>query len=171
MDTIDQVDRQIIQILRRDASISSQEIARALYMSPRTIRLRIEKMRAAGVFNFTICLDREKVGYPAAADIVAQVEARRLHEIAERVAEFPEVGYVAITTGSHDLSIQVYAASTDEIHRFAMEKLAPLPGIIRFTTFVLFRVVKQGGWAPPAPAGEECRPKLRRHHAAAGSAL
>ncbi|MGH2588984.1 MAG: Lrp/AsnC family transcriptional regulator [Dehalococcoidia bacterium] len=165
METVDDIDRQIIRLLRQDASMSRHEIAEQLYISERTVRLRIEKLRHAGVINFTVWLDYKKIGYPAAADIVIQVETRRLHEIAERVAEFPEVGYVAITTGSHDLSIQVHAPSTDEIHRFVVEKLATIPGIIRVTTFVLFKVVKVACvWPPPSLEPEplpERRPRRR----------
>jgi DNA-binding Lrp family transcriptional regulator len=152
---LDQVDRDIIRLLRRDSSVSSREIANELYLSPRTVRSRIERLRNAGVIEFTIRISRQKMGYPAAADVVAEVEAHRVQEVAERIAQFPEVGYVAITTGSQDISIQVYGASTDDIHRFVMERLAPLPGVIRTNTFVLFKIVKEYRWLPPeAPRGD-----------------
>jgi len=148
MAILDQIDCQIIGLLRHDASVSSREIAQRLYVSPRTVRSRIERLRNAGVIEFTIRINRQRAGYPATADVVAEVEAHRVRDVAERIAQFPEVGYVSITTGSHDLSIQVYGASTDDIHSFVMEKLAPLRGVVRTNTFVLFKIVKQGGWVP-----------------------
>ena len=152
MNVLDQIDRQIIRHLRDDSSMSSERLAQMLYVSARTVRSRIERMRDSGLIDLTVRVNREKAGYPATADIVAQVEANRVHELADRIAEFPEVGYVAITTGSQDISIQVYARSTDDIHRFVIEKLAPLPGIIRTNTFVLFKIVKDRGWLPPDSA-------------------
>lgn len=149
IDPLDQIDRQIIRCLRDDSSVSSEKLAAQLYVSSRTVRSRIERMRDLGIIEFSIKVNRQKAGYPATADIVAQVEANHVHEIADRIAEFPEVGYVAITTGSQDISIQVYAPSTDDIHRFVVERLAPLPGIIRTNTFVLFKIVKDRGWLPP----------------------
>jgi DNA-binding Lrp family transcriptional regulator len=161
MAILDQIDRQIIRILRHDASVSSREIGQRLYVSPRTVRSRIERLRNAGVIEFTVRINRERAGYPATADVVAEVEAHRVHDVAERIAQFPQVGYVSITNGSQDISIQVYGACTDDIHRFVMEKLAPLRGVRRTHTFVLFRIVKQCGWVPlvapsdnaPLPAG------------------
>lgn len=168
METVDDIDRQIIRLLRQDASMSRHEIAEQLYISERTVRLRIEKLRHAGVMDFTVRLSCKKIGYPAAADIMAQVETRRLHEVAERVAQFPEVSYVAITTGSHDLSLQVRAPSTDEIHRFVVEKLATIPGIIRVTAFVLFKIVKDNsGWMPPNLEPEPLPERRPRRRAAA----
>jgi DNA-binding Lrp family transcriptional regulator len=145
----DPIDLQILSLLLQDSSLSSGRIAKQLFISPRTVRSRIERLRDAGIIKrFTIAIDREKCGYPAAADIVIQVESNRIHQIAERIAQFPEVHYVAITTGSQDISIQVYSRSTDDIHRFVVEQLAPLPGVIRVNTFVLFKIVKQGCWSP-----------------------
>ncbi|MGH2603339.1 MAG: AsnC family transcriptional regulator, partial [Dehalococcoidia bacterium] len=54
METVDDIDRQIIRLLRQDASMSRHEIAEQLYISERTVRLRIEKLRHAGVINFTV---------------------------------------------------------------------------------------------------------------------
>jgi Lrp/AsnC family leucine-responsive transcriptional regulator len=152
----DATDLQILALLREDASLSSGEIAKRLYISPRTVRSRIERLRDTGVIKrFTITIDREKCGYPATADIVIQAEANRVHEVAARIAEFPEAHYVAITTGSQDISIQVYGRSTDDIHRFIIEQLAPLPGVIRMNTFVLFKIVKQDCWTPMQDAEAE----------------
>ncbi len=160
----DQIDLQILRVLRQDSSMSSREIAAKLYLSPRTVRSRIERLRDTGVIkNFTIWIDREQIGYPATADVVAQVEAHSVHQVAERIAQFPEVGYVAITTGSQDISIQVFGHSTDDIHRFVMEKLAPLQGVIRTNTFVLFKIVKEpANWSPdPAPVDPQARRRGR----------
>jgi Lrp/AsnC family transcriptional regulator, regulator for asnA, asnC and gidA len=128
--------------------VSSREIAQKLYLSPRTVRSRIERLRNAGVIEFTIRINRQKAGYPA-ADVVAEVEVHRVHEVAERITQFPEVGYVAITTGSQDISILVYGASTDDIHRFVMESLAPLLGVAHTNTHLLFKIVKECHWLPP----------------------
>ncbi|MFN8556702.1 MAG: Lrp/AsnC family transcriptional regulator [Dehalococcoidia bacterium] len=163
----DQIDVEIIRVLRQDSSLSSREIAARLYLSPRTVRSRIERLRDTGIIRtFTVSIDRERCGYPATADIVAQVEAHRVQQVAERIAAFHEVSYVAITTGSQDISIQVFGHSTDDIHRFVMERLAPLPGVIRINTFVLFKVVKEpGSWSPDlAPSASDRNPHLGREH-------
>ncbi len=163
MTALDQIDLQILRVLRKDASVSNGQLASELYLSPRTVRSRIQRLREAGVIRFTVCINREKAGFPAAADVVAQVEGNRVARIAEQITQFPEVGYVAITTGSHDISIQVYGQSTDEIHRFVVEKLALVPGVIRTNTFVLFKIIEECSWAPPLAAeGGEKRKRGRR---------
>ncbi|MGI8969916.1 MAG: Lrp/AsnC family transcriptional regulator [Dehalococcoidia bacterium] len=148
VEQLDEIDRRIIHELKQDASISSEVLAKRLYMSARTVRSRIEKLRNDGVIEFTVRINRHKAGYPAVADILVQVETSKVMEVAEQLARFPEVGYVAITTGSQDVGIQISAPSTDEIHRFVMEKLVALPGVIRSDTHVLFRIIKNSGFSP-----------------------
>lgn len=154
MNAPDSIDLQILSLLYEDASLSSGQIAKDLYISARTVRSRIERLRDVGIIKrFTICIDREKCGYPATADVVIQAEANRVQQLAERIARFPEANYVGITTGSQDISIQVNASSTEGIHRFVIEKLAPLPGVIRVQTFVVFRILRDGSWSPPVALG------------------
>jgi DNA-binding Lrp family transcriptional regulator len=168
MTALDQIDVQLLRLLRQDASVSHSELAQRLYLSPRTVRSRIQRLREAGVIRFTVCINREKAGYPATADIMLQVEANRVARVAEQIAQFPEVGYIAITTGSHDISIQVYGHSTDDIHRFVVEKLALVPGVIRTNVFVLFKIMQECAWAPPLDCANGTRRKRGRRPRLAG---
>ncbi|HEY7294530.1 MAG TPA: winged helix-turn-helix transcriptional regulator, partial [Dehalococcoidia bacterium] len=60
MTALDQIDVQLLRLLRQDASVSISEIAKRLYLSPRTVRSRIQRLRESGVIRFTICINREK---------------------------------------------------------------------------------------------------------------
>ena len=147
---LDDLDRQIIEALFNGGSlISSDDLARQLSASPRTVRDRITKLRKNGVIEFSIRVNWPKLGYDSIADIFVQAHPARVYEIAEELARAPEVVYASVTTGGQDVSLQVMTRSTDELQAFIQQKIAPLPGIIRVNTFPIFRVYKAGYSALP----------------------
>ena len=150
---LDEVDRRLLAYLQKDALVDRNEVAKALYISPRSVRERIRKLRESGVISFTIWIDRAKAGFPATADILVEVESRRVEQIAEELAQFPEVAYVAITTGRLDVGIQVRSPSMDALHRFLMEKVVPIPGVIRVHTEMVYRLIKTT-WTPYASTND-----------------
>lgn len=142
---LDDLDYQIIESLFNGGSqLSSDELARQLAVSPRTVRDRITKLRKNGVIEFTIRVNWPQLGFVSIADIFVQAHPARVYEIAEELARAPEVVYAAVTTGGQDVSLQVMTRSTDELQAFIQQKIAPLPGIIRVNTFPIFRVYKTG---------------------------
>ena len=63
---IDAVDRKILAVLQRDASLSLDEIAKLVGSSKTPVWNRIRKLRAAGVIGQqTVLLDAEALGFEA----------------------------------------------------------------------------------------------------------
>lgn len=150
---LDPVDLKILDALSEDGRIHAAEIARRTGVGERTVRNRMERLREGGILEVQARVKPAAVGYPITADIFLHVEAGRVTEVAERVAELPEVGYVAVSTGDRDVSIQAYFASPDDLHIFVNEKLGRIPGVIRTVTAVVPRIVKDI-WHWRVPRGE-----------------
>ena len=147
----DHTDSQIIRLLNEDGRISSAEIARRLGdVSARTVTNRIEALSREGIINIRAVVNPETVGYGVLADVFIETEPGRLLEVAERVAEFPEISYVACATGDTDVIISVRARDIKEFYNFVIEVIGKIPGVRHTQTFLLPLKIKNiASWMPP----------------------
>ena len=147
----DHTDSQIIRLLNEDGRISSAEIARRLGdVSARTVTNRIEALSREGIINIRAVVNPETVGYGVLADVFIEIEPGRLLEVAERVAEFPEISYVACATGDTDVIISVRARDIKEFYNFVIEVIGKIPGVRHTQTFLLPLKIKNiASWMPP----------------------
>ena len=151
MDKLDRIDWEIIALLNKDGRMPSAEIARRLgNVSARTITNRIDALTRKGTINIRAIVNPEKFGYSVLADVFIEVEPGRVREVAERVAEFSQVSYVACATGDTDISISVRARSIEELFNFTTEKLGKIPGVRRTQSYLLPLKIKDlDTWLPP----------------------
>ena len=147
----DHTDSQIIRLLNEDGRIPSAEIARRLGdVSARTVTNRIEALIREGIINIRAVVNPETVGYGVLADVFIETEPGRLLEVAERVAEFPQISYVACATGDTDVIISVRARNIKELYNFVIEVLGKIPGVRHTQTFLLPLKIKNiATWMPP----------------------
>ena len=106
MHTLDKIDREIIRLLNEDGRMSCAEIARRLGgVSPRTVRHRVESLIGRNIIKVRAIVNPVALGYHVMADVLIEVEPGRVREVAEAVAAFYQVSYVACATGDTDVSI------------------------------------------------------------------
>ncbi len=70
-------------------------------------------------------------------DVIIEVAAGKLRPVAEQLAAFENVSYVAASAGDGDLSIQVYARDNQELLRFVDEVVGRLDGVLHTRTVVV----------------------------------
>jgi DNA-binding Lrp family transcriptional regulator len=147
---IDDLDKKLLALLTKDGRMSSSQLARIVGASERTVVNRVNKLVQNDIISITGKIKRDYFGYDVMADIFCKVESTNLNEIARKIAEFPEVSYVAISFGEQDISLQVVAKSPAELYDFVTNRLLRLPGIERTNTVVVPTVVKDfNEWLPP----------------------
>lgn len=132
--------------------MSSAEIARRLDgIPPRTISYRIDALVESGIISIRAIVNPRSIGYSVLADVLIETEPGALRSVAERIAQFEEVSYVAFATGDRDVSIQVLARTNDELFEFVTEQLAAIPGVRRTQTHLLPSKIKDiDNWLPPS---------------------
>lgn len=139
---VDDLDRAIIQRLQRDGRMSSAEIARQLSVAERTVRARIERLVSDNVIRLVATVVPPTVGFAVTADVFLEIEAGRVQEIAHKIAARPEVGYVGLSTGDRDISIQIHARSVEQLYDFVSNELGNMSGVVRTNTFIIPRIIK-----------------------------
>jgi len=144
---MDELDRRLVTELAKDARQSSAELSRKLGVSETTVRRRIEHLEEHGVIAFTAILNPAKLGYTIVAIIALEVDLGSIDKVSESLALCPNVRYVSLCTGNHDLFIGTWFHSSAELTQFVKDYLAKVPGIRKSETFVILDVRKDEiGW-------------------------
>ena len=140
---IDKIDLKIVNLLLEDGRKSASEIARQIgEVSERAVRYRIERMIEEDVIRLSAVVRPEALGLPIRADVWLEVESDRIREVAQKMAEYENVTYVACSIGENDISIQVVAKDTDEVYQFVTETIRKVPGVRRTTTSIVPLILK-----------------------------
>ncbi len=154
---IDKIDYNIVTLLMEDGRMSASEIARRLGdVTERTVRYRIERMVEEGLMRISAVVDPRALGFDTIADVFLEVESDLIANVAEKVARFENVSYVAYSIGETDVSVQVVARDAIEVYRFVTEVIRKIPGVRKTTTSIVPFIVKDVyQWRIPARLLEE----------------
>ena len=107
---MDDLDRRILDILRRDARTPYTEIADEVGTSEGTVRNRVERMMDGDIIErFTISTRTGNVKAMIEIGVAVDVDTKA---VAERMAEWEEVDFVWMVSGEQDVVLVVDAADT-----------------------------------------------------------
>lgn len=154
---IDKIDIKITNCLLENGRMSASEVARQIDgISERVVRYRIERMIEEEIISIHAVIKPEAFNLHTYADVWMEVEADKILEVANRLAEFENVTYVACSIGEKDVSIQVVAKNTAEIYQFVTEVVRKIPGVRKTITSIVPIVIKDiYGWRIPESAIED----------------
>ncbi len=139
---IDNLDREIVRLLMEDGRMSSAEMARRTGRTERVVRYRMDRLIQEGVIRVSAIANPAKLGLSVMADVWIEAEPGKVMTIAKELTQFEQVGYVACSTGDHDISIQVLACSVEDVYRFSTEVLGNVPGIRKTSTLIVPLILK-----------------------------
>lgn len=140
---VSELDKRIIEHLQQDGRRPFTQIAADLGLSESAVRARTNRLVSQGIIQIVGVTDPLKLGFAQMAMIGIRCEPRKLMEVAERIAAFPEVDYVVITAGRYDILIETVHEDNEALLRFLSEKLRSVDGVAETETFVYLRLVKQ----------------------------
>ena len=140
---IDKTDVKIVNLLLEDGRLPASEIARRMGdISERAVRYRIDRMIEEGVIYVSAIVSPQAFGFDTRADVWLEVESDKILDVANKMAEFENVSYVACAIGETDVSIQVVAKDTGEVYRFVTEVVRKVPGVRKTVTSIVPIVLK-----------------------------
>lgn len=148
---IDKKDLKIIDMLRENARTPLTEIASRLDVSESTIRKRIRALEKNGVITqYTVVVDPSKLGYNSVSMVGIDVESTHLLDVAMRMTEFPEVKFVATSTGDHMIITEIWINDSKELGRFIAENIEKQEGVKRVSpTIILEKWKVHSGYLLP----------------------
>jgi len=128
---MDDLDRQILNILRRDARTPYTEIADRVGTSEGTVRNRVDRMTEEGTIErFTVTTRTGNV--KAMLEIGVAVDVNT-NEMSERLADWDQVDFVWQVSGEEDIVLVVDAADTQGVNEL-ITRARELEEVERSTT-------------------------------------
>ena len=135
---IDNLDRDILSILIKDAKVPYTEIAKRLVVSPGTIHVRMKRMERLGiVIGATLEIDPARIGYDLTAFVgIYLINGSVYNEVIDEINQIPEIVEAHYTTGEYSIFIKIICKNTDHLREVVGEKLQSLKGITRTETII-----------------------------------
>jgi len=149
---IDAIDKKISDLLIEDGRMSCSRIAARIGdISERAVRYRIDRLIKNGVISIHGNVNAESLGLAVFADVFIEVEPSEVLKIANELAEFESISYIACSTGQTDISIQVFAQNNNELFNFVTETIAKIPGVRKtHISFVPLKIKDDHVWHIPS---------------------
>ena len=111
---MDDLDREILNILRRDARTPYTEIADRVGTSEGTVRNRVDQLVEDGVIErFTVATRTGNVKAMIEVSVDVNVDT---HAVTDHMAEWPEVDFVWQVSGEEDIVLVVDCADTERVN-------------------------------------------------------
>lgn len=138
----DQLDRDIVGLLKRDGRMSNREIARSLGVSEGTVRNRLRRLFDAKAIQLAAVMSAGVTGRAASAMVRMTVEPAKARQVGCTAAEWDEVSFVGLTAGRYNVVVLVTVRDRAEMVEFIHGRLALLEGVSALDTRELVRNVK-----------------------------
>jgi DNA-binding Lrp family transcriptional regulator len=141
----------LLQLLRRKARFSDQELADLLSSDPAAIAARVAAWEADGIIlGYHAVINPEATGDTSvSAFIEVKVTPERgggFDRLAMRIARFDQVVSCYLASGGYDLMVVVEGQDLREVARFVSEKLSSLDGVISTATHFRLKTYKENGF-------------------------
>ncbi len=140
---VDELDLEILKLLRKDARLSYRKIAKKLNVATGTIQNRIQKMEESGVItDYHVGVDLNKLGYNIAAIIGICIDRKAASEIEQKLIKHKNVFAVYSVTGEYDLFIATRFKTMTELNDFIRNELSN-DSILKTNTFIILNISKE----------------------------
>ncbi|MEW6239696.1 MAG: Lrp/AsnC family transcriptional regulator [Chloroflexota bacterium] len=140
---LDEIDRQVIEALRKDGRAAFTQIAESLNVSPGMIRLRYNRLVEQGYLKVAAITNPLRMGYKTMAMIGLRVDGSKLLEAAEKISRLDEVIYLVVASGRFDLFAEVVCRDHDHLLEFLGSKLSTIDGVRESESFMHLKIVKE----------------------------
>ncbi len=105
---VDEVDKQLIAILKENARLSFADLGRKINLSPSAVRERVQKMEELEIIQkYSLQVDHKKLGNDIEAFILLKVFPGQLRNILKKINNFEEIKEAHRITGSQNIHVKV----------------------------------------------------------------
>ena len=144
---LDGHDLRILHHLQQDSSLSNQELASRVGLSPSPCSRRVQKLEEAGIIQGHVTvLDRKALGLDLTVILQISMDRHtpeRFENFEQKVMSYPEVQKCYLITGQEaDYMLQVVVPDIDHYQQFLLNRITRIEGVSGVhSSFVMRRVV------------------------------
>jgi Lrp/AsnC family transcriptional regulator, regulator for asnA, asnC and gidA len=135
---LDEVDKQILAILMKNAKTPYTDIAKTIHVSGGTVHVRMNKLEQMGIVTgATLSIDYTKLGYDISAFLGIYLDKSSLYdEVSDQLANIPEIVAAHYTTGIYSIFAKIICRDTAHLKEVLHDKIQKINGIQRTETFI-----------------------------------
>jgi DNA-binding Lrp family transcriptional regulator len=150
---MDEIDRQIVALLRQNARRSFQSIGLRVSLSAPAVKRRVDRLEAEGVIRgYTAQIDPGRFGWATHAIVALYTEGRMAAaEVREAVERHPEIEAAYTVAGEASAMLRIRARDTSHLEE-ALERLRDHPGVTRTQTQIVLSTLFERPFEEP-PGG------------------
>ena len=147
MDTLDEIDLQILKTLQKNAKLTTKELADAVHLTPTPVFERQKRLERKGyIKKYMAVVDPEKLGL--GLQVFCKVKLKQInHSIADSFARhirrMPEVTECYNTSGNYDYLLKVRAKDMKHYQEFILTKLGEIENLSSIESMFVMSEVKQ----------------------------
>lgn len=138
MEKLDDLDKDILRIIIKNARIPFAEVAEACGVSRAAIHQRVQKLMDTGVIEGSgYSVDEKKLGFDTCTYIGLRLEKGSLYKsVAAELKKLPEVTECHFTTGPYTMLIKLYARNNEHLMELLNDKIQEIKGIVSTETLI-----------------------------------
>lgn len=145
MSALNEKDLEILELLKKNAKLTNQQISKETEVPVTTVHNRIKKMEEIGIIKgYSTIVDNKKLGINIKAYVMINVEYRTPTgkkisqiELAKEINKNVLVEETSILTGGTDIIIKIHTKNIDELNEFIINKLRNMDGVANTHTMVV----------------------------------
>ena len=135
--SLDDLDRDILEMHQKDVFFSYVELAGKWDVTAATIRNRIKRLKASGVMDIILVMNPYKIGYNTFSIIGIKLETgANVDKVASALLSMPGVTNVVMVAGRYDFFVNYVCQNMEEYRQFVTEKLRKISGIASVESFI-----------------------------------
>ncbi len=139
---LDDIDKRIIEQLQQDGRRPYTQMAPAVGLSEAAVRQRVQRLIDAGVMQIVAVTDPRVMGYSRQAMIGIKVTGDT-RTVADQLSALPEVEYVVLTAGSHDILVEVVVEDDEHLIEVLNDKIRSIDGVRETEAYLYLRIHKE----------------------------
>ena len=138
MEKIDNLDRQILEIIMKNARIPSKDVAVKCGVSRAAIHQRIQRLIDMKVITGSgYHIDPKMLGFTTCTFIGIKLEKGSLYQ--DLITEFEKINEVVechFTTGPYTMMVKLYARDNEHLMKLLNGKIQNIPGVVATETLI-----------------------------------
>lgn len=143
---LDETDLRLLDLLQRDSSLSTAQLAEAVNLSTSPCWRRINRLQQDGYIRRQVTLlDAEKLGFTTTVFATVRLSAHgraNLNDFSEAICRFPEVVECYATLGASDFVLKIVTRDIKAYEAFFFGQLSTLPAIQEVHSTIALSEVK-----------------------------
>jgi DNA-binding Lrp family transcriptional regulator len=150
--TLDALDRKILDVLQSDGRASNVEISAKVHLSAPQCFRRVRSLEERGVIRaYRAQVQPEALGLGVMAYVSLSIDGGqfgRVREIEASIRDFPQILECHTVSGDHDYLLKVVARDLKSLSQFLTDRLMQVPGVDDVRSMICMEEVKSPAALP-----------------------